>query len=127
VKFIKIIVFMVLGLIVFSTNESCNHESVLTPNVVDSTIVNKTSCDTTNIKFSTFIKPALTVCINCHVGGAWDMSSYDKINKLALNGELYGAIAWLPGYYQMPEDNPKFDTCTTKKILAWIKRGALNN
>jgi hypothetical protein len=86
------------------------------------------SCDTTKVLYSTFVKPLIqNKCLGCHTGGTNDVSTFAAVQKLALNGKLYGSIAHLTGYRKMPEGSPQLPSCEVSKIQAWVKRGALNN
>jgi hypothetical protein len=85
-------------------------------------------CDTTKVLYSTFIKPIIqNKCLGCHTGGTNDVSTFAAVQKMALNGKLYGSIARLAGFRPMPEGSPQLPTCEVSKIQAWVKRGALNN
>jgi uncharacterized membrane protein len=86
------------------------------------------SCDTTKVLYSTFVKPLIqNKCLGCHTGGTNDVSTFAAVQKMALNGKLYGSIAHLQGYRKMPDNSPQLPSCEVSKIQAWVKKGALNN
>jgi hypothetical protein len=86
------------------------------------------TCDTTAVKYSTFIQPLIqNKCLGCHNGGTNDVSTFVSVQKMALNGKLYGSIAHLANYRPMPEGSPILPACEVSKVRAWVKRGALNN
>lgn len=90
------------------------------------------SCDTTNFKYSTAIKPLIqNKCQGCHnpssLGGSIDLSTYTGVRTVALNGRLYGTIAWLPGYSAMPKNGYKLSSCEITQVQKWINNGALND
>ncbi|MEI6410687.1 MAG: hypothetical protein WCR52_14955 [Bacteroidota bacterium] len=87
------------------------------------------SCDTTGIKYSTYIKSLVAQkCTSCHAIGASQESSpmetYDNLKVYVDNGKfldrINSATNYMPASGQLPE-------CDRKKIEAWIKAGALNN
>lgn len=96
-------------------------------------------CDTTNATYDQVVKPILVGnCNSCHnssnPGGGYNFTSYDDdvdgnlgVHSSALNGSLYGTIAWSTNFSQMPKGKSKLDDCSINKVKAWIDRGALNN
>ncbi len=89
-------------------------------------------CDTVNVSFSADVQPVIqSNCQGCHSGsfpsGGIDLSNYTNIANTANTGQLYGAIAHLPGFSPMPQNQPQLSACTIKQIKAWIDEGALNN
>ncbi len=89
------------------------------------------SCDSTNFKFSTAIKPMIeNKCQGCHnpnsLGGGIDLSTYAGIKSAALSGKLFGAISWANGFSNMPQ-NSKLPACEIGQIKKWIDAGSLNN
>lgn len=90
------------------------------------------SCDTTDFKYSTAIKPMIqTKCQGCHnpssLGGGIDLSTYTGVRSEALNGRLYGVIAWLAGYSAMPKNSSKLSSCEITQVQKWVNNGALND
>lgn len=93
-----------------------------------------TSCDTTNITYSTTIKNVLqnNSCLSCHSGtgasgGNIVLDNYNSLKLYAQNGKLYGSINHDPGYMAMPQGGNKLSYCDIKKVQIWINLGILNN
>ena len=72
-----------------------------------------------------------TYCKGCHnpasLGGGIDLSTYDGVKTVALNGRLSGSINHLAGFVAMPQGGNKLQECQIKQIEKWIAGGALNN
>jgi uncharacterized membrane protein len=90
------------------------------------------TCDTTNVKFATFISPlVVNKCQGCHTGtgaGAGiKLDSYATIKASVQTGKFWGSMAYLAGVSKMPKGTSQLPTCELNKIKAWIDRGALNN
>src|SRR5690606_11671059 len=83
------------------------------------------NCDTTNIGFTTVIKPIVDqhcATSGCHLGASptgYDFSNYEGFAKVAHNGKLIPAIEHT-GPNPMPEGTPKLDYCTLTKIKLWV-------
>ena len=89
------------------------------------------SCDTTVFTYSGAIKNIINNnCVGCHnpnsLGGNIDLSIYNGVHTVALNGKLYGSVANQPGYSPMPK-NAKLSDCEIRQIQKWIAAGSLNN
>lgn len=89
-------------------------------------------CDTTDFKYSTAIKPLMdTKCVGCHnpsnLGGNIDLSTYNAVKVVALNGKLYGSVAWTAGISAMPKGGVKMPACEIVQIQKWIAAGTPNN
>lgn len=89
-------------------------------------------CDTTNVTYAASIKPIMsTYCQGCHSGsnpgGGINLTTYEGVKTIALSGQLYGSVAWLGSYSQMPQNASKLSDCNIKKIQIWISNGSLNN
>lgn len=89
-------------------------------------------CDTTNVTYAGSIKPIMsTYCQGCHSGsqpGAGiDLTTYDGVKQIALSGQLYGSVAWLGNYSQMPQGGGQLSDCNIRKIQIWINNGSPNN
>lgn len=91
-------------------------------------------CETTDIKYSTVIKPILSAnCAtpSCHgssnPGGGYDLTTYNGVKVVVDNGELMGSITHASGYVAMPKDGPKLPDCQITQITTWVNAGALNN
>lgn len=91
-----------------------------------------TGCDTSFFTYSGAIVPILqSTCIGCHSGptptGGLDLTVYNNVRTVALNGILKGVINHEPGFPQMPRGGNKLPDCKIKQIENWIKAGAPNN
>lgn len=94
-----------------------------------------TSCDTANVTFSSSIQPVLQqYCFTCHsnsnaasFGGNIKLEDYADVKISADNGKLYGSVAHLPGYSQMPKGGSKIDDCNISIIKTWIDSGSPDN
>lgn len=90
------------------------------------------SCDTTVFTYSGAVKPIMDAkCAGCHnpanLGGNIDVSTYNAVKVVALNGKLYGSVAHQPGYSPMPKNSAKLSDCEIRQIQKWIGAGTLNN
>lgn len=93
------------------------------------------SCDTANVTFSSSVKPVLQqYCFTCHsnssaasFGGNIKLEDYADVKNSADNGKLYGSVAHLPGYSQMPKGGSKIDDCNISIIKTWIDSGSPDN
>lgn len=93
---------------------------------------NSSGCDTTDVRYSTTIKPIMQLkCTGCHSGGSpsagLDLTTYASMAAIALNGKLIGVVDHLPGYSPMPKGGNKLPECEVSQIRAWIQAGAPNN
>jgi uncharacterized membrane protein len=89
-------------------------------------------CDTTQVSFSTFVKPLLdATCVGCHSGpgasGGINLSGYANTETVANSGKLFGAINHEMGFQAMPQGGNKLAQCDIDQIKAWIDAGAKNN
>lgn len=89
------------------------------------------SCDSTDIKFSTAVKVIIqNKCQGCHnpasLGGGIDLSTYNAVKTSALSGKLVGSITWAAGFSKMPQ-NAKLPDCEIAQIQKWVAAGSLNN
>lgn len=90
------------------------------------------SCDTAVFTYSGAVKPIMeTKCAGCHnpanLGGNIDLSTYNAVKVVALNGKLYGSVAQQTGYSPMPKNSAKLSDCEIRQIQKWINVGSLNN
>jgi uncharacterized membrane protein len=90
------------------------------------------TCDTTNVKFASFISPlVVNKCQGCHsatnAGGGIKLDNYAAIKASVQTGKFWGSMVYLAGVSKMPKAADKLPTCELNKIKAWIDRGALNN
>lgn len=89
-------------------------------------------CDTTVFTYSGAVKPIInTKCVGCHnpsnLSGNIDLSVYNAVRLVALNGKLYGSVAQQFGYSPMPKNGVKLSDCEIRQIQKWINAGSLNN
>jgi mono/diheme cytochrome c family protein len=90
------------------------------------------ACDTTVFTYSGAVKSIMDAkCAGCHnpanLGGNIDVSTYNAVKAVALNGKLYGSVAHQAGYSPMPKNSAKLSDCEIKQIQKWVNNGALNN
>jgi hypothetical protein len=90
------------------------------------------ACDTTVFTYGGAVKPIMDAkCAGCHnptnLGGNIDISTYNTIKVVALNGKLYGSVSHQSGYSPMPKNSAKLSDCEIRQIQKWISSGALNN
>lgn len=92
---------------------------------------NPNGCNTVNVSYSNYVKPALASCTACHktgnVGGGINLDSYAGMKSAADSGRLYGSLAWTNGYKNMPQGGSKLPDCTIAKIKSWIDAGSPQN
>lgn len=88
-------------------------------------------CDTENVSYNTFVKPALSGCVQCHnatvANGSVRLDNYAGVKAAATSGRLYGAISWSQGFVNMPSGGVKMDECRIQKIKSWIDAGSPEN
>lgn len=92
----------------------------------------KEQCDTVNVTYTNTILPIIeTSCKGCHstypLGGGIDLSTYDGLKTIALNGKLYGSVSFASGFIAMPQSGTKLADCQLVAIDKWIKAGAPQN
>lgn len=90
------------------------------------------ACDTAVFTYSNAIKNTIqNKCVGCHnpasLGGNIDLSTFNGVKTVALDGRLFGSIAQLSGYKPMPQNSPKLSDCEIRQIQKWVNAGALNN
>ncbi len=88
-------------------------------------------CDTTLFNYNTTILPVMnTYCKGCHnpasLGGGIDLSNYNGVKAIAVNGKLTGSITQAPGYSPMPQGS-KLSDCRIDQIKKWVAAGSPNN
>jgi hypothetical protein len=89
-------------------------------------------CDTAVFTYSGAVAPLMnTFCKGCHnpasLGGGIDVSTYDAVRSIALNGKLTGSITHVAGFKAMPQGSSKLSDCKITQVQKWIAAGALNN
>jgi len=89
--------------------------------------------DTTGVvSYSQKVVPILQqACYGCHnassQSGGILMGTYASDKAIALNGKVYGTIAYAPGYSPMPKGAAKLSSCQIAVIKKWVDSGILNN
>jgi hypothetical protein len=123
----RILITWLTFALLMALSASCYYdkESVLYPNVA--------VCNTpTTVLYGQHVLPILQqYCYGCHSGsspgGNIAMGTWSADNAIALNGKLYGSIAWAGGYAAMPQGGSKLTACNIELIKKWIDSGAPNN
>jgi hypothetical protein len=90
------------------------------------------NCDTAIFTYSLAVKPIIDFkCAGCHnpssLGGGIDVSTYNGVKIIALNGKLYGSITQQSGFSPMPKNGVKLSDCEITQIRKWTNAGSLNN
>jgi mono/diheme cytochrome c family protein len=89
-------------------------------------------CDTALVSYATHIAPIMAASCNaCHSSGSplggVNTSNYTGLSVVAAAGSLIGAVNHASGYKAMPQGQPKLDSCSLKRINAWVNKGFPNN
>ena len=92
-------------------------------------------CDSNTFKYSTNISVIMsTYCTGnnlCHSGPApistLNLTTYNEVKQVALNGRLVGAVTHTGGYEPMPKNLNKLSDCEIAQIKKWVVAGAPNN
>jgi uncharacterized membrane protein len=92
----------------------------------------ESGCDTTNVKYSTHIKPIIqNACLGCHngasPGGGINLATYAGVKAIADNGKFFGSISHLTGYKAMPQNGNKLSDCQINMVKIWINQGSPDN
>jgi uncharacterized membrane protein len=92
----------------------------------------ESGCDTTNVKYSTHIKPLIqNHCQGCHSGnapgGGINLATYAGVKAIADNGKFFGSISHLSSYKAMPQNGNKLTDCQITTVKIWIYQGAPEN
>jgi len=83
------------------------------------------TCDTANITYTNTLKAIVDnqcATVGCHNGAipsGWDLTTYNGLKTVAINGKLMPAINHT-GPNQMPKGLPRLDDCTISKFQAWV-------
>jgi hypothetical protein len=90
------------------------------------------TCDTSLFTFSGAVQPIMQAnCTGCHstglANGGVDLSTYNGVRSVALDGRLYSAITHAPGFVPMPQNGNMLSDCNITQIAKWINAGAPNN
>lgn len=89
------------------------------------------TCDSTQYTYMANIKPIINICITCHrppsPPDGWDLTTYEGVKLIALNGLLVKVVTHDPGVDSMPKNLPKLSNCNIAQIKKWVAAGAPNN
>jgi cytochrome c553 len=124
VKFSLMIAFVITALLVVT----CKHDIPLTDdgnNPAD-------TCGTVEFTYSGAVAPMMTTyCTRCHnattARAGINLSSYEGVKTVALNGRLMGSIKKATGYKPMPPGTTKLSACQIYQIEKWVQDGTPNN
>jgi len=91
-----------------------------------------TGCDTSLFTYSGVVQAILALhCTGCHnntiQNGGVNLSTYNGVQTVVLNGKLAGSINWSTGFVPMPKGGQKLSDCNIEQITKWINAGAPNN
>jgi cytochrome c553 len=125
VKLPLILSFVITALLVVT----CKHEIPLTDKDGNN---NNDTCGAIVFTYSGAVAPLLTTyCTRCHnattTRGGIDLSTYDGVKIVALNGRLLGSIKKETGYKPMPPGSTKLPDCQIRQIEKWVQAGSANN
>jgi hypothetical protein len=89
-------------------------------------------CDTVLVTYSgTVVQLLQSRCTGCHnnqtPSGTINLSNYNGVQAVAVNGKLMGAIDHAAGYSPMPKGGAKMPACEIEEIRIWVNGGAPNN
>jgi cytochrome c553 len=124
VKLSLIVSFIITALLVVT----CKHEIPLTDNPPE----NNDTCGAIVFTYSGAVASLLTTyCTRCHnattTRAGINLSNYDGVKTVALNGKLLGSIKKETGYKPMPPGTTKLPDCQIRQIEKWVQAGAANN
>jgi len=93
---------------------------------------NCNTCDTSVYTYSGAVQGIMSNnCISCHSGslqnGGVDLSTYNGVKTVALNGKLIGTITHSVGFSPMPQGANQLSDCNITQIQKWIDAGVPNN
>lgn len=89
------------------------------------------TCDPLQFSYGTTIRGIINNnCAGCHgavsPGAGLNLTDYNTVKTIGLNGRLLGAIRQLSPYKPMPPVG-KLSDCTIEQIANWVNAGAPNN
>ncbi len=94
----------------------------------------KVGCDTSNIQYSTIVKPIIkTNCLDqgCHTSGnpsgGFQFETYNDFITVIPGDKLITSLKYLASPSKNMPPTGKLSDCDISKIEAWIKRGYPNN
>jgi hypothetical protein len=107
---------------------TCKHEIPLT----DKDHNNSDTCGITVFTYSGAVAPLMsTYCTRCHGAtsprAGINLTTYDGVKTIALNGKLLGCIKKETGFKPMPPGATKIPDCQILQIEKWVGAGSLNN
>ncbi len=118
----KILTFLALVIVTALLQMSCTWHNA------EDLFAKDDGCDTTAVSYNNHIAPIMaSSCNSCHSAGAFKTSDYAGLKATIESGRLEGSVYHLPGYKPMPSGQPQLDSCSLKRITAWINQGYLNN
>ena len=88
------------------------------------------TCDTTNVTYSTSVAPVFAgYCNSCHSGSSPSGNiKTDSYSSVVTNiTRIVGAINQRSGFKPVPQNGGKLTSCDLTKIDIWIRKGMLNN
>ncbi len=90
------------------------------------------ACDTSVYSFSGAISPIIAKqCLGCHqnpgASGGLDLSSYNNVKNVGLNGKLMNSLRGTNGLSKMPPSGAGLSDCELKQVQKWIDNGAPQN
>jgi len=88
------------------------------------------TCDTTNVTYSTSVAPVFAgYCNSCHSGnnpsGGIKTDSYSAVTTNITR--IRGSINHQSGFIAMPQSGGSLSSCDLTKIDIWIRKGKQNN
>jgi uncharacterized membrane protein len=92
----------------------------------------ESACDTTNVTYALNVRPIIVLkCQGCHhsanASGGVDLSTYNGIRQVAINGRLMGAVKRQNGFVPMPPVGAQLPDCEITQLNKWVESGAPNN
>jgi hypothetical protein len=123
-KLSLIVSFIITAMLVIT----CKHEVPLT----DDPPEDNDTCGAIVFTYSGAVAPLMTTyCTRCHnattARAGINLSNYDSVRTVALNGRLLGSIKKQTGYKPMPPGTTKIPDCQIRQIEKWARAGAPNN
>ncbi len=89
-------------------------------------------CDSSIITYSAAVAPMInTNCKGCHnpsfQSGGLDLTTFNSVKSIALNGKLMGVINHAAGFSAMPKGAAKLSDCKIAQVRQWVEQGSQNN
>lgn len=108
---------------------TCKHEIPLTDKDGNN---NTDTCGNLPFTYSGAVASLMTTyCTKCHGAtspkAGIDLSTYNGVKAVALNGKLLGTIKKETGFKPMPPGTTKIPDCQIRQIEKWVQAGAPNN